>query len=139
MLKLLSGLFLALQLCACATTRDARLFDALGGDSGVARLVDALTAEYHADAKIGPLFEAIDDAYFKERLREQICMLSEGGCDYTGLSMADAHSGMDLSEAQFNDFVAAGRRAMTRIGLPIGVQNRLLARLAPLREDVIHQ
>ena len=80
-----------------------------------------------------------DDAYFKARLREQLCAISDGGCDYTGLDMVEAHSGMDLSEAQFNDFVDASRRAMTRAGFAIGVQNRLLARLAPMRGEVIHQ
>ena len=72
-------------------------------------------------------------------MREQICAISDGGCEYTGLSMEEAHSGMDLSEAEFNTFVDASRRAMTRAGFAIGVQNRLLARLAPMREDVIHQ
>ena len=46
---------------------------------------------------------------------------------------------MDLSEAQFNDFVDASRRAMSKAGFAIGVQNRLLARLAPKRDEVIHQ
>lgn len=130
---------MSLLLAACASTREPRLYDALGGEAGIAKLVDALVAEYHADAKIGFLFAETDDAYFKARLREQLCQVSDGGCDYTGLSMAEAHSGMDLSEAQFNDFVDASRRAMTRAGFPIGVQNRLLARLAPMRGEVIHQ
>lgn len=132
-------LLCTLLLGACATKREVRLYDEFGGAVGVERLVDALTAEYHSDANIGPLFEGIDDAYFKARLREQLCTISDGDCEYTGLSMEEAHSGMDLSEAQFNDFVDAGRRAMTRAGFAIGVQNRLLARLASMREQVIHQ
>ncbi len=131
-------LLCALLFGDCATKREARLYDALGGAAGVERLVDALTAEYHSDANIAPLFAATDDAYFKARLREQVCMISDGDCEYTGLSMAEAHSGMDLSEAQFNDFVDVSRRAMTKAGFAIGVQNRLLARLAPMREQVIH-
>ena len=132
-------LLCALLIAACATTRETRLYDALGGAAGVERLVDALTAEYHSDAKLGPLFATTDDDYFKARLREQLCMISDGDCEYTGLSMEEAHSGMDLSEAHFNDFVDVSRRAMTKAGFAVGVQNRLLARLAPLREQVIHQ
>jgi hemoglobin len=138
-MRLILGTMMSLLLAACATTREPRLYDALGGEAGVATLVDALVAEYHADAKIGFLFADTDDAYLKARLREQICQISDGGCEYTGLSMEEAHSGMDLSEAQFNDFVDASRRAMTRAGVAIGVQNRLLARLAPMRGEVIHQ
>lgn len=138
-MRLICALMLSLLLAACATSREPRLYDALGGDAGIEKLVDALVAEYHADAKIGFLFAETDDAYFKARLREQLCAISDGGCDYTGLDMVEAHSGMDLSEAQFNDFVAASRRAMSKAGFAIGVQNRLLARLAPMRGEVIHQ
>ena len=135
-LLLLVGLCL---LAACATRRESRLYDALGGAPGVARLVDAVTAEYHADPRLSTLFAATEDEYFKARLREQICAISDGGCEYTGLSMEEAHSGMDLSEAHFNDFVDVTRRAMTKSGFSVGVQNRLLARLAPMRAEVIHQ
>jgi hemoglobin len=126
-------------LAACASTRAPRLYDALGGEAGVARLVDAVTVEYQRDEKIGFLFEATEIDYFKERLREQICEIADGGCTYTGLSMNEAHSGLDLSEAQFNDFVAASRRGMDKAGIAIAEQNRLLARLARMRADVIHQ
>ena len=51
------GLLIAL-LSACATTREARLYDALGGEAGVAKLVDAITAEYREDTKIGFLFQS---------------------------------------------------------------------------------
>jgi hemoglobin len=138
-MRLICATLMSLLLAACATTREPRLYDALGGAAGVTKLVDAISAEYRADPRIGVLFEGSDADYFKARLREQICQISDGGCEYTGLSMADAHSGMDLSEADFNAFVDASRRAMTRAGFGIGVQNRLLARLAPMRGEVIHQ
>lgn len=115
------------------------LYDALGGKTGVARMIDEIVVELHDDPKLADLFTETDDDYFKERLNEQICMLTDGGCEYTGLDMPEAHSGMDLSPAQFNDFVEACRRAMTRSGVSVGNQNRLLAILAPMREDVIHQ
>lgn len=138
-MRLICATLMSLLLAACATTREPRLYDALGGAAGVAKLVDAISAEYRADPRIGVLFEGSDADYFKARLREQICQISDGGCEYTGLSMVDAHSGMDLSEADFNAFVDASRRAMTRAGFGIGVQNRLLARLARMRGEVIHQ
>lgn len=137
----LASLLLALALLAgCATQRsDGSLYAALGGEAGVARLVDALIAEYHADPRIAPLFADTDDAYLHARLSEQICQLAGGGCDYTGLPMDEAHSGMGITEAEFSFFVEDSRNAMTRIGVPVPTQNRLLALLAPMRGDVIHQ
>lgn len=134
----LAGLVLLLAACAHSEPRQT-LYDDLGGQAGVARMIDEIVDELHADPKLADLFTETDDEYFKERLNEQVCMLTGGGCEYTGLEMTEAHSGMDLSAAQFNDFVEACRRAMTRAGVTVGNQNRLLAILAPMREDVIHQ
>ncbi|MBK8283537.1 MAG: group 1 truncated hemoglobin [Ahniella sp.] len=131
---------LAMLLNACAHTASrSTLYQDLGGERGVALMIDEIVVELHADPKLADLFTETDDDYFKERLNEQICMLTGGGCEYTGLDMPEAHSGMDLSAAQFNDFVEACRRAMTRAGVQVGNQNRLLAILAPMRADVIHQ
>ena len=47
--------------------------------------------------------------------------------------------GMDISEREFNWFVEDTERAMAKVGLPLAVQNRLLARLARMRGEVIRQ
>ncbi len=130
---------LACALCACAITPTASLHAQLGGEDGIARLVAATVAQVHADARISELFAETDDAYFQARLNEFICRLADGPCEYTGLAMPDAHSGMDISEREFNYFVEDLERAMVISGLSISVQNRLLARLARLRSEVIRQ
>lgn len=132
-------LILACALGACASAPKTSLHAQLGGDAGIARLVAATVAEVHADARISELFAETDDAYFQARLNEFICQLADGPCEYTGLPMPDAHSGMDISEREFNYFVEDLERAMATAGLPLAVQNRLLARLARLRVEVIRQ
>jgi hypothetical protein len=44
-MRLICALMLSLLLAACATSREPRLYDALGGDAGIEKLVDALVAE----------------------------------------------------------------------------------------------
>lgn len=129
----------ALVLVACASVREPELYQQLGGKAGVDQLVAAMVEEAHTDPRIAELFAQTDLAYFRERLVEQICQLADGPCEYTGLPMPDAHSGMDLSEREFNWFVEDVERAMRRVGLPMAVQNRLLARLARMRAEVIRQ
>lgn len=124
---------------ACATAPKASLHAQLGGDEGISRLVAAIVAEVHGDTRISELFAETDDAYFQARLSEFICQLADGPCEYTGLPMPDAHSGMDISEREFNYFVEDLERAMDSSGVPLAVQNRLLARLARLRDEVIRK
>jgi hemoglobin len=131
---------LSIALSACAHQPPSQpLYQALGAQPGVTRLVAEVVQQLHRDPRLSALFDNTDDAAFQQRLNEMICQLADGGCDYLGLDMSEAHSGMDLSAAQFNYFVEDTRIGMTRATIPIGAQNRLLARLARLREQVLHQ
>lgn len=132
-------LSLLLMLGACATVPRDSLYQQLGGAEGVASLVDALIEKSRTDPRIGELFAETDFDYFRERLIEQICELADGPCEYTGLPMSDAHSGMDISEREFNWFVEDLEQAMQQVGLPLAVQNRLLAQLVPMHAEVIRQ
>ncbi len=133
------ALLLCVVLGACASTPRDPLYSALGGESGVRRLIDEIVRELHSDARVNHLFAETDDAYFKERLFEQICELSGGGCTYAGLDMEEAHSGMQLTETDFNYFVDDVRIGMTRAGISISAQNRLLALLRPMHGDTLHK
>lgn len=137
----MKAVLLAVALCvvlgACATRRDVSLYQQLGGQQGIERISDELIAIIRADTQIADLFENTDWAYFRARLIEFLCVTADGPCEYQGLPMAEAHSGMDITEAEFNRFVDDARVAMTRAGTPLGAQNQLLARLAPMRADVI--
>ncbi len=134
-------LVVALLLAACTVprTHDATLWTALGEGPGVARIVDGVIRRAHDDPRIADLFAETNDAYLKARLIEQICALSGGGCEYTGLPMDEAHSGMQITRAEFNWFVEHTRDAMAEAGTPIAAQNRLLALFAPMHADIVGQ
>lgn len=115
------------------------LYQQLGGQAAIAGLVDALVVEYKADVRIKARFDlpAADLAYLRERLIEQFCSATGGGCEYTGLAMAEAHSGMNISGAEFDAFIEATVRAMTRVGVSDEHQLILLSVLDGMRGDVI--
>ncbi len=128
---------LVMVLSGCATTPPASLYAQLGEQAGVERLVDAIIVEVKASDSFDDLFAQTDFPYFRERLIEQICQISGGPCEYTGLPMEDAHSGMNISESEFTAFVEDVELAMRKIKLPLQTQNRLLARFAAMRAEVI--
>ena len=124
-------------LSACAITPSTSLYTQLGEQAGIARLVDAIIVEIQVSKCSSDLFAETDFPYFRERLIEQICQISDGPCEYTGLSMEEAHSGMDISETEFTAFVEEVEVAMRKIKLPLQTQNRLLAKFAKMRPEVI--
>lgn len=135
---MVAGLLMGL-LSGCQTTPNSSLYDALGGDAGIERLVREVTQLAHEDERIAFLFEETEDEFFIMTLSEQICDISGGPCTYQGLDMREAHSGMNISHAEFNYFVEDLEIAMDNVGLSTSAQNRLLDLLVPMFEDVIHQ
>ncbi|GIX36699.1 MAG: group 1 truncated hemoglobin [Lysobacteraceae bacterium] len=135
---------LALALAGCALRSpappgDDALYRALGGQQGIAAIVEELLVRAVEDPRIGRHFAKTDLVQLHERLSEQICFEAGGPCSYRGRSMEEAHAGMQLDEADFNRLVEHLVDAMEARKVPTRAQNRLLRRLAPMRAQVIHR
>ncbi|MBL38939.1 MAG: group 1 truncated hemoglobin [Xanthomonadales bacterium] len=131
---------ISLILVGCAGGRaDDSLYQRLGGEQGVDRLVGELLDEVHADRRIAFLFEGTDRDNLHAVIVEQICAETGGPCTYRGLDMRAAHSGLDIRHDEFDAFVEDLIVAMERVGVPTPAQNRLLAIFAPMREKVVFQ
>jgi hemoglobin len=118
---------------------DDRLYRALGGEAGIARVVDASLAEIHGDLRINLLFEKTDLADLRRLLIEQLCAATGGPCKYTGRSMEEAHSGLNLTDADFDAFVEDLVRAMNTTKVPADLQKQLLDLLGSMRPEVVGQ
>jgi hemoglobin len=134
-------LVLALSLAACAqrAPTDDSLYRALGEQAGITRIVEGMLLNIARDPRIVRHFENIDIVRLRDKLVEQVCVEAGGPCTYTGDSMEDSHKGQNLTPSDFNALVENLQDAMVAEGIPAPVQNRLLARLAPMRGQVIER
>ncbi|MGM0633436.1 MAG: group I truncated hemoglobin [Pseudomonadota bacterium] len=127
-----------LLLTACvSSSREQNLFEALGGHTGVEQIVDNFIIEIANDPRVLPRFEDSNVERFRDKITEHFCMITDGPCEYTGDTMVRVHAGMQISSAEFNAVVEDLMDAMDEAGTPVSAQNRLLARLARLRPDII--
>jgi hemoglobin len=125
---------------AAATTQGSdRLYRALGGEAGITKVVDAALAEIHGDLRINIFFEKTDMADLRRLLIEQICAVTGGPCTYSGRSMEEAHSGLNLTNADFDAFVEDLVHAMNSTKVPPDLQKQLLDLLGPMRPQVVGQ
>lgn len=120
-----------------APVTDANLFAAFGGEAGIARIVDDLVDISLADLRIADIFAPSDLVRLRRTLKEQFCYLLAGPCDYTGMDMASSHRDHAITTAEFNALVENLQVAMQRKGVPFRMQNRLVARLAPMHRDIV--
>lgn len=138
----LGAMLISALLAGCVsapTSRDATLYERLGGEAGIAAITEGMLARSAEDPRIRDDFAEADIVNLYERLVEHVCALAGGPCTYGGRDMKAAHVGLGLTEADFNALVENLVDAMTERGVSIAAQNELLAVLAPMRDDVIRQ
>ena len=132
----------ALLLVACSALAQPRVTDdatfrGLGGKPGIHRIVDTFIPLVLADARIKGSFTDIDMKQLAIRLEEQFCELSGGPCKYKGKDMVAIHDGLNITRAQFNALAEDLQIAMEQVGVPARVQNKLVAKLAPMARGIV--
>ena len=121
-----------------AQTKDA-LYRELGGTEGITLVVDMFLQRLNADARINTLFRNVDHDDLRRLVIEQLCAATGGPCTYTGRSMQEAHSGLNLTDADFNAFVGDLVAAMDQLKVAKASQKKLLALLSPMKPQIVGQ
>jgi hemoglobin len=119
--------------------RDPKLLAAWHGQAGIDRVVERFVALNIADPRISDIFRNQDHVRLRRTLKEQFCYLLGGGCAYTGMNMRQAHKDMGIMNAYMNALVENLQAAMRAEKVPFWAQNRLLAKLAPMRKDIVER
>ena len=125
--------------CSYPKAEPANLYQKLGETSGITKIVDNFVIQISKTQQIKHYFQDVDIALFRERLIEQLCVISDGPCKYEGLDMATSHEGLGITDADFNTVVRLLRQAMNQAEVPYTTQNALLERLAPMHKDITYQ
>jgi hemoglobin len=138
LLQLLCATLLGLALTAHAQAADDSLYQQLGGQPGLTRLMDDFMTRLLADKRMNPFFKDVDHQHVKAQLVAQFCEVSGGPCKLKGPDMKKAHDGMDITKGDFNALVEVLQDSMSAQGIAFSTQNKLLARLAPMHRDIIN-
>ncbi|CDG86061.1 group I truncated hemoglobin [Janthinobacterium agaricidamnosum] len=137
-----AGLLLASALASAQTpyTEDST-YRGLGGKEGIAQIVKTFMPLILSDPRIKESFVDFDMEQLAERLAEQICEFSGGPCTYTGKykerDMESVHIDLKITNAQFNALTEDLQLAMEQHKIPSSVQNKLLAKLAPMQRAIV--
>ena len=136
-LKSLSVIAALLAFASVAQAADDSIYVGLGGQQGIKSIVATLIPLIQADARIKESFADSDMKHVGMRLEEQFCMLSGGPCEYKGEPMAETHGGLKVTNAQFNALTEDLQAAMERNKVPSRIQNKLIAKLAPMQRTIV--
>lgn len=116
---------------------DPAVLEAFHGQEGIDRIVETFVELNFADPKLGPIFKPFDKVRIKRTIKEQFCYILGGGCAYTGRDMASSHKDIGSKSGDMGRIVENLQKAMDKEGVPFGMQNRFLAKLAPMKRDTV--
>lgn len=122
------------------------LYSRLGGTSAITAVIDTFLTFVVADTVIADKFAgALADttgqrvARLRNMLIAQLCVATGGPCTYTGLSMPQAHQGMNISDSEFDALVGDLVRGLDAYSVGTTEKTELLAILGPLRSQIVGQ
>jgi hemoglobin len=141
---------LTLALAACgggkkggdttATASNKTLYERLGGQDAIKAVVKDFVEENVAkDTRINARFANSDIPHLEQMLTEQICAGTGGPCKYTGKNMKEAHTGMKITEDEFNALVEDLKKSLDKFKVPAQEQQDLLGVLGPMKPDIVGQ
>ncbi|MEX1222293.1 MAG: group 1 truncated hemoglobin [Idiomarina sp.] len=116
---------------------DDSLYQQLGGKQGISNVMAEMLYELAGDDRIADQFADTDIDRLHQMLTEQVCEISGGPCTYTGEDMVKIHTGLNITNADFNALVENLIIAMEREDVPTTAQNRLLSLLADMHNEVV--
>jgi hemoglobin len=126
-------------LVPCRPVAADTLYNQLGQKPGITKVLVDMVGFIVDDGRIAHYFAHADVPHLEGELVDQVCYVTGGPCTYTGKSMAAAHAGMHIKEADFNALVEDLEKSMNKNEVPIALQNRLIALLAPLFGSVTYK
>ena len=125
-----------------AQTKQASLYDRLGGYNAIAAVVDDFIGRLVADKQFQKFFSGFSNDS-KKRIRQhfvdQICAAAGGPCVYTGRDMKTTHGGLGITEKEWN----AGNKhllgSLDKFKVPRREKDEVMAFVATLKKDIVEK
>jgi hemoglobin len=126
-----------------ATAKKDTLWDRLGGEKNVRKVVDDFVVlastnpkvDFFRDGKYKPNEEQITE--LKQRLVEFVSEAAGGPLKYKGKPMKEVHKGMGITDAQFNAAAADLKQALDKNGAKPADRDAVLEAVNGTRKDIV--
>ena len=113
------------------------LYERLGGLPAITAVVDDFIGRLRKDPVVKDRFEALNVPRFRAKLIEQVGEVSGGPQRYTGIDMLTLHTGMDITEEEFNAVVGDLTASLNAFRVPEREQRETLAAIGQLKDQIV--
>ena len=132
---LTAGLF-----AASAGAQDKTLYQRLGGYDAIAAVTDDFVGRLAGDVQLKRFFGGVS-VDSQKKLRQHIvdflCSATGGPCIYTGRDMKTAHTGLGITEADWNASVTHLIATLDKFKVPEKEKGEVLGAISGLKGDIV--
>jgi hemoglobin len=143
-MKSMTTAFLSIALLALtsgvpAFAQDASLYKRLGGYDALAAVTDDFLGRLASDPQLGRFFTGHSTDSIK-RIRGDVidflCVATGGPCTYSGRDMKTSHTGLKITEEDWNNSVKGLTATLDKFNVPAKEKNEVLNAVAGLKADI---
>jgi len=116
------------------------LYQRMGGYDVIAAVIDDLFAILRSDPAFARFFGGrSNDSVVRSRqlLVDQMCALSGGPCNYIGRDMKTSHSGLGITDVEWETNMKASDAALAKNGVGDAERTDFLALFERYRDDIV--
>jgi hemoglobin len=125
------------------TATQKLLYDRLGGVYAIAAVIDDFidrimdNPRLNANPKVDEAHHRVSRAGFKYLVTEMVCWATGGPQQYTGRSMRDSHVHLDITEEEWQVFLADLQACLDHFAVPKVEQGELFALVDSTKSDIV--
>ncbi len=126
-----------------ATSIQKSLYERLGGVYAIAAVIDDLidrvmdNPRLNANPKVDEAHHRVSRAGFKYLVTEMVCGATGGPQQYTGRSMRDSHVHLDITEDEWQVFLADLQACLDHFAVPKAEQSEIFALVDNTKSDIV--
>jgi hemoglobin len=119
------------------------LYDRLGGVYAIATVIDDFIDRVmanpilNANPKVNEAHHKVMPPGFKYLVTEIVCWATGGPQKYTGKTMRDSHSHLDITEPEWQAFLKDLRDCFAKFNVPTREQAELFAIVESTKKDIV--
>ena len=125
------------------TSAQKSLYDRLGGVYAIAAVIDDFidrvmdNPRLNANPKVDEAHHRVSRAGFKYLVTEMVCWATGGPQQYTGRSMRDSHVHLDITEDEWQVFLADLQACLDHFAVPKAEQGEIFALVESTKSDIV--
>ena len=132
--------FMGAAVAVYAADEGKSLYERLGGYDAISAVVSEFANRLFSDQKLESFFggwSADKQARFKQLNTLLVCNATGGPCLYLGRTMANAHQGMGVNDARFDQVAGHLSATLDKFKVPKHEKDELLKIIGGLRGEIV--